>query len=434
MKKSIQNILSTILPLLSLCGCSKTVSGSCPEDMAEVHVRLECSGVNTKAADPDENMLHDLNIFVFDKDGNMEEDIFMTPGKTISGGSEIPFSFRWLKGTECQVFVCANFGFRLEGIQTRQDLLGYRYHIAYPDEYSRGIPMSGKSGMTMVGGEHGEIQIKLERMMAKISLSVDRRALDKNVSFNVRSVRIGGCPKSADVFKASKAEGSNDVFNTGFMKSYGEADALNIDERPGISREINLYMLENMQGTLLPDAKSEKDKVLDTSDALSSVCSYVEIKAEYASDSLSTGPDSYLVYRFYLGDGPTDFSVERNFLYRISVRPKGSGLDGTGWRMDKTELTGYGTATITVHPGKYIEGKVGEDIHIRADVKPEGSRFTLGTEELEYDKSRGLYDYTADSDGHGVVLHLKQAGSGIVYMEAGAPVSASEMVFITINN
>ena len=68
-----------------------------------------------------------------------------------------------------------------------------------------------------------------------------------------------------------------------------------------------------------------------------------------------------------------------------------------------------------------------------AETDPAGARLTFGKEELEYDKSRGLYDYTMDKDGHGVTLHLKNKGSGIVYIEAGAPVSDAAMAVIVIN-
>ena len=37
-----------------------------------------------------------------------------------------------------------------------------------------------------------------------------------------------------------------------------------------------------------------------------------------------------------------------------------------------------------------------------------------------------------DKDGHGVTLHLKKPGSGILYIEGGAPASAAEMVVVTV--
>ena len=100
--------------------------------------------------------------------------------------------------------------------------------------------MCGKSDITVIDNNNSVINVKMERLMAKISLSIDRRKLNKNISFNVRSVRIGGCPKSAALFSPSAAEGSNDVFSNGYMKSYSDADDLNIDEKTGISREVNV--------------------------------------------------------------------------------------------------------------------------------------------------------------------------------------------------
>lgn len=133
-----------------------------------------------------------------------------------------------------------------------------------------------------------------------------------------------------------------------------------------------------------------------------------------------------------MGDSPSDFDVQRNCHYHIRVSPSGSGLEEDSWRIDKSSLLPYGKASIHLHPGNYVEGKVGSDLHIWAEIEPKGSRLSFGEEELEYDKSRGIYDYTMDKDGHGVTLHLKKPGSGILYIEGGAPASAAEMVVVTV--
>lgn len=414
-----------------LVSCSRDTSSY---DMAEAMLTLSTGTMSvTRTTDPDEERITDLNIFIFDENGSLERHVFLGRNSLPSTKNGIEYRFTWLRGKKCQVYACSNFGFDIAGISSTEDLKEYRYHLSYPDEYSRGVPMCGKSDITVIDNNNSIINVKMERLMAKISLSIDRRKLNKNISFNVRSVRIGGCPKSAALFSPSAAEGSNDVFSNGYMKSYSDADDLNIDEKTGISREVNVYMLENRQGNLLPDAKTEKDKILDSSDALSEVCSYIELKAEYKSDSLFTGPEEYLIYRFYLGDAPSNFDVVRNCHYHITVVPSGSGIEEDSWRIDKSNLYRYGKTAITVHPAKYLEGKVGEDLHIWAEVNPEGARMEFGKEELEYDKSRGIYDYTMDQDNHGVTLHLKSPGSGIVYIEAGAPADAAEMVAITVN-
>ena len=199
-----------------------------------------------------------------------------------------------------------------------------------------------------------------------------------------------------------------------------------------MSRTACLYILENLQGDLLPDARTEKDKVLDVSDALSSLCSYLEIKAEYLSGTYGTPPDEYLIYRFYLGESPVNFDVERNCEYGITIRPEGDGLQEDSWRIDKSRLDRYGPAALEISPGNYVEGGIGDDIHIRASVTPEDAKVEFGREELEYDRERGIYDYTMDEDGKGVVLHLKGRGSGLVYVEAGMPVSDAAGITIVV--
>ena len=144
-------------------------------------------------------------------------------------------------------------------------------------------------------------------------------------------------------------------------------------------------------------------------------------------------PDEYLVYRFYLGDGPKNFDIERNCNYHLTVKPENNGIVENSWRVDKTGLAYYGDAHITIFPGNYIEGHVGEKVHIWAEVTPKGCRLEFGKEELEFDKSRGIYDYKMDKDGHGVTLELKSRGSGIVYVEAGTPTSDAAMVYIEVN-
>ncbi|CCZ43605.1 putative uncharacterized protein [Bacteroides sp. CAG:545] len=414
----------SVLILALLCGCRKETSPA----SAVVSVNIAVTPA-TRTDDPDEVKISDLNIFIFDAGGHLEESAYID---SHMNGGEARYSFSWIRQTDCRVFACANLGFRITGIRSVEDLKQYRYHLSYPDEYSRGLPMTGESGIVHIDDKVNDIDINLVSMMAKVSLCIDRTRLGKNVKFNVKSVQVGGCPKSACLFSQSKVSGGNDVFASGYCKSYGEADDLNIDRSGGVSREVSVYMLENMQGRLLPEAKTEKDKVLDMADAVAGLCSYIEIQAEYRSDSLYTGPGEYLKYRFYLGDSPSDFDVQRNCHYHIRVSPSGSGLEEDSWRIDKSSLLPYGKASIRLHPGNYVEGKVGSDLHIWAEIEPKGSRLSFGEEELEYDKSRGIYDYTMDKDGHGVTLHLKKPGSGILYIEGGAPASAAEMVVVTV--
>lgn len=245
----------SVLILALLCGCRKEISPA--STVVSVNIAVTPA---TRTDDPDEVKISDLNIFIFDAGGHLEESAYID---SHMNGGEARYRFSWIGQTDCRVFACANLGFRITGIHSVGDLEQYRYHLSYPDEYSRGLPMTGESGIVHIDDKVNDIDINLVSMMAKVSLCIDRTRLGKNVKFNVKSVQVGGCPKSACLFSQSKVSGGNDVFASGYCKSYGEADDLNIDRSGGVSREVSVYMLENMQGRLLPEAKTEKDKVLD---------------------------------------------------------------------------------------------------------------------------------------------------------------------------
>ena len=293
--------------------------------------------------------------------------------------------------------------------------------------------MTGMAAIGKVASPADTVTVDLIRMMAKISIRIDRSGLASGVSFNVNSVEIGGSPRSANAFAPGRAEGTSDIFGKGFVCSGTLADNLNIEESPGKSREAKLYMMENLQGELLPGAVSEKDKVLDISDAMAAQCSYVEIKAEYNSEDYCTPPGEWLVYRFYLGNGPSDFNVERNCEYRYVIRPDGTGISEDSWRVDKSSLIRKGPATLKISPGQYIEGKVGDIVHIRVDSDPADALVNIGKEELEFDRNNGIYDYELDEDGRGVVLRLESRGSGLLYVEGGYPSSDAAIIVIVVS-
>lgn len=84
-------------------------------------------------------------------------------------------------------------------------------------------------------------------------------------------------------------------------------------------------------------------------------------------------------------------------------------------------------------PDSYIRGDIGDTLHLWCEFSPSYAPFNIGMEELEEDKSNGIYDYIIDEDGHGVRLILKGPGSGLVYMEVGDPVNEAALWVIEVN-
>lgn len=289
----------------------------------------------TKSTDPDEALISDINLFVFSEDGFLEETRYLSSRTIGNANGSISISVPLVRGIKESIVCCANFGYQIKGINTMKDLSGYRFYLAYPDEYSHGMPMTAKVEKVWNTGED-TITIPLVRMMSKISVAMDRSELDNDVRLLVKGVWIGNCPRSASVVGPSSVQSNLDTFEKGFEKSFGQVDQMNKEASPGVSGEASVYMLENMMGDLLDDTVDDHGKLVKG--AVAGSCSYIAVECEYTSQEHNTKPGEYLLYRFYLGESNCNFDIERNCHYHYVVQPYGDGLGESNWRIDKTAL------------------------------------------------------------------------------------------------
>lgn len=392
------------------------------QDTVTCCLKINCTGLTTRALDPDENVISDVSIMIFDETGRAEECIWVPK---VQEYIEVTL----VKGKRYQVRACANFGYQVYA-DRMEELDEIRYHIAYPDEYREGMPMYAEQDEVIIS-EDAIISLNFKRLMAKISIGIDRSKLSDDVEMNVLSVRIGNCPKSVKVFGASSVTDRDQCFTSGFSRSDYQTDILNRSDREGHSGKVSLYMLENMQGKF-PDAiTSDDEKVFDKDDPRREQCSYIEIELDYRSSRyISTRP---LVYRFYLGEDKNCLDVERNCHYNITVCPEDDGISDDGWRVDKSGLEETGDVFFKAYPQAYIRGNIGDKIHIWCEFSPANTPFDVGIQYMEDDKATGIYDYTVDPDGHGATLTLTGPGQGLIYMEAGAPINEAALFVIEVN-
>lgn len=316
---------------------------SCTEDRLEitdgetvpVTITIGTAMADTKAA-PDENKISDLNLFVFSEDGRIEDFIWVS-GRDLKKKTDLSFTVNLVRGVKTGLACCANFGFKLNSVKSREDLADYRYTLAYPDEYSGGLPMYASMDKVFSKRDN-TASLELKRLMAKISLRMDRNGLDEGVELSVKSVAIGNCPKSVVLEGQSSVTRESDTFGTSLTGNIFSASALNVEESYGVSEAVNLYMLENMQGDLLDDTVDDSEKILTGS--MAGVCSYIELKCDYQSSFAYTRPGEYLIYRFYLGESSCNFDIERNCRYSITIQPHGTGLEDVSWRVDTSGVEG----------------------------------------------------------------------------------------------
>ena len=386
------------------------------------------SGIPTRSSLPDDRLVSDINLLIYNAEGLLEERRFLTSRQFSVQDGAISLKTSLLTGVAYDIFVAANIGYALP-VLSREAVESYRYYMAYPDEYSRGMPMSARLD-GYVCGDEAEVRIPLVRTMARIDLTLDRTELRSDVTFQVTSVTIGNGPSSVVLFGDSKAEGATQVFSGGFTLEGRQVQALNIDQSPGVSGAVSLYLPENLQGDLL-DTDDEMEKQFSEG-PYGKVCSYLEIRGTYHSDTWHTRAGEPLIYRFYLGDGPGNFDVLRNTACQVTVHLQGTGLEEDGWRVDKSRL--IQESRFDLHPAAYNECRSGEDFHLWCDVSPPGT--SLEIEPVAWDddeRVHELYSYDIDRDGHGLTIHTRKGGSVMVYFKAGPPVNRDTLALLVID-
>lgn len=408
-----------LLLLLTACTLSQR------EELALVILPPE--RLSTRSENPDETRISDCNILIYNCFGQLEEQSYI-PWREMPADGDVTFHSTLLGAAPYTILAAANLGYQLHPASL-EEALSYRHYLPYPDAFSQGMPMAVRlDGVRPSGGR--PVTLRLERLMARIDLSIDRTALDADVSFQVQSVRVGGCPRSVCLFTGSKAETADDVFPDGYWKDGISADSLNRDAELGRSLPLSLYLLENRQGDLLENVETDSGKVF-AEGRYREVCSYLELRARYRSDSWYSRPGGQLVYRFYLGERRNNFDVQRNTRYRVTVRPEGDGLSEDSWRVDKEALEAR--QRFVLHPAAYNECQPGDDFRLWCEVLPRGT--PLSIEPLAWDDDpdvRQIYDYTTDPDGNGLTLHTKKGGTAVIYFQAGPPVNRDTLAMVVI--
>ena len=287
-----------------------------------VTVRCEVTaGTPTRSSiDADEDALEDINLYAY-CDGKLEAMLYTQSPEDIR--------IKLYKGRTYNMYALANMG-EVEAPISEEDMKDHRYSVGSLREIEGAFPMAWmKEGFT-IEGSSPFLGISLERLLARISFSIDRSELDdfQVTAIKLRQGALGVYPFRED----SRAESASDVAD-GDWASASDLSTVNA------GGEIAFYALENRQGVLMPGNSDPCSKTPDGIPDNSELCTYLEMTSSYSGhyQGVTVSSDK-VTYRFYLGeDNCTDFNVIRNKDVKINLKVTEDRIFDESWRVSYGE-------------------------------------------------------------------------------------------------
>lgn len=209
-------------------------------------------------------------------------------------------------------------------------------------EYSNFAHNVQNSGLPMIcqteiraGSASRTIQLVFKRLYSRVAIQVDCSELEYS-SYKIKNLRLVNAPKAIyPLADASKIRDTRDACD------YSEADAASKQDIVLLNRNNTayFYVLENVQGELLPDnydctAKAPWNliqngygKLLDNN-CLTSICMQVSADTPWATYN-------NIDMQAYLGGNATsDFSIVRNTAYVLTLKLTADQVIRSEWRIE----------------------------------------------------------------------------------------------------
>ena len=224
---------------------------------------------------------------------------------------------------------------------------------------------------------------------------------------------LSGCSEilRRDGFRITQLENAG-ALDPEFLASMKHPEMVSLDVTPGYWAPVNLYCYPNDSADNGPGTPHTRMVVQGDIDG---VTYYYPVEVNQDGFGYTSGPHG--------------LSRNVKYSYSLLITRKGS--------TDPDTIVGpeqvVGEAYIRLYPGQYITGTNGEKIHVWVEVSPEDTPVVFSRDDLDFDVERGIYDYDMDPDGKGVVLTLKENGTGMFTVDAGSPVNDGFLVIVVVN-
>lgn len=289
--------------------------------------------------------IRDIQIVVTEEDGSVCDVLY--------SDSPSDLVFTGVVGTHYRIWAAANLGGKVE-VRNLQDFTTGTRSITKAGIAASGIPMfNGQDGQDiLLADDSGPVTVRLTRMLARVDLNIDTRLLDTGSLFSVKAVRIFNAINTYSPFTSPARQE-----HTGKVEySFDDASSTDISNLNS-GRTISLYAFENMQGTLLPGNTDPWNKIPSSIGDAGNYCTYMEVECTYGY----SGND--ITYRMYLGkDATTNFDVERNTVYRVTLMPTEKEIRGErgSWKVEAEPWNDVVDVELVLDPST-LELKAGGD-------------------------------------------------------------------------
>lgn len=360
---------------LSFC----LVTLSCIREEASVHdggktsvtFQFDAGACRSKSAlFGDDGRISDLNLYLY-RQGRLEWHLFR--------GTSADIVLDLLDGQEYDVFCLANVG-RHEAPDDEDEMKKLALDFSSPEEVAAGgVPMASQTPLSfVVSGSGSRVEVNMDRLVARYDFQLDISHLSEG-SFEVQSVRLKQAPTHVAAFADISKVSDVSYVCDGDYASSEDLSKLNHGQA------VSFYVMENMQGVLLPDNDDPwaKEFFNPSVGQGRDLCTYLEVAGKYKDKS--GGLEAKHTYRMYLGaDAVTDFNIARNTEYCLTLSLSDLGAYRESWKVERTDVEdsrwlGFDPDVVEILPYRTAE--------LAVLAQPASLEWTLDWDDSEFDAS-----------------------------------------------
>ncbi len=324
MKKKVF-ILSAALSLWACAGPEENFSGL--RDGEILPVRIELRGATRSSLPVPDDFVGRIALFFYE-DGSLAPGL--TVEETAATGSLEAVTVPLVIGHTYQILAIANCAApdMPESLAEAGEMC---YSCSGFGEWTDGIPMSGQALVTVLP-DTPSVGVVLTRLAARLDLTIDASRL-RHGSVAFSSAKVLQMNRVCPFWGTGAATAAGGVCDGDLASSSDFADL------SAGQVSIPFYLLENMQGDLLPDNDDPSLKTpaaIRAAGADSTLCTYLQLEGVYTDRSghLKGEP---LVARFYLGgDATRNFDISRNSRYAVTLQLTDEGCLRSDWKVEST--------------------------------------------------------------------------------------------------